>query len=299
MTTDDHATGHPGGQALQLLAAAGPPLTITTALLFYFGWVRTSVEATTLGVNDTVFGYTTQDYVMRSINALFLPVVVAAALAIGVLLLHGWLVSGIGTEPKRRHRVARVLGALGLPACVVVPVAAGLVELYRPELTGLVLPLGIAVGLLLSAYGVTLRRRTAPDAYRSETPAERRRELRIRVLIGVVVAAALFWWVGDFAAVVGRGLAYRIAGNVGQLPGVVVYSEKNLQLQVPGVHVTQLGEDTRDGTAYTYRYDGLRLLEHSGGRLFLLPDGWTIDAGTLVVIPDDDRVRVEYIHGSR
>jgi len=38
------------------------------------------------------------------------------------------------------------------------------------------------------------------------------------------VAATLFWWVGDFAGVVGRGLAYQIAGNIERLQGVVVYS---------------------------------------------------------------------------
>jgi hypothetical protein len=285
-TTDDATKT--GSQALQLIAAAGPPLTITTALLFYFGWVRTSVEATTLGVNDTVFGYTTQDYVMRSVNALFLPVVVAAVLAIGALVLHGWLVAGIRPEPTRRRRVARVLGSILLPSCVAVPVAAGLVEQRRPELTGLVLPPGIA-------DGVILRRRTDPDSDLLDTPAARRRELRIRVLIGIVVAAAMFWWVGDFAAVVGRGLAYRIADDVGKLPGVVVYSEKNLQIDTPGVHVTTLSSEA---SAYAFRYDGLRLLERSDGRLFLLPDSWTIDSGTLVVLPDDGHVRIEYTHGS-
>jgi hypothetical protein len=286
-----------GGQAAQLIAAVGPPLTVATAMLFYFGWVRTSVEAATLGVSDAVFGYTTQDYVMRSINALFLPVVVAAALAIGVLLLHGWLVRGIGSgPPRRRHRVARGLGTAVLPACVLAPAIAGMVEAARPSLTGLVLPLGIAVGLLLTAYGVTLRRRTDRNAHLWETPAERRRGLRIRVLVGIVVAAALFWWVGDFAAVVGRGLAYRIAGDIDQLPGVVVYSEKDLQIRSPGVRAGRLVGVDGAVTAYAFRYDGLRLLEHVSGRLFLLPDGWTIDSGTMVVIPDDDRIRVEYTH---
>src|SRR5262245_23267863 len=87
------ATAQPSvvGQVAQVLTTFGAPLTVATALLFYFGWVRTSVEATTLGVNDTIFGYSTQDYVMRSIDALFLPVLVASGLAIVALLAHGWL----------------------------------------------------------------------------------------------------------------------------------------------------------------------------------------------------------------
>jgi hypothetical protein len=118
--------------------------------------------------------------------------------------------------------------------------------------------------------------------------------LVLRALVGGLVAVTLFWWVGDFAAVVGRGLAYRVAGNAQSLPGVVIYSEKDLQISASGVGVTRLGGDA---TAYSFRYDGLRLLERSDGRLFLLPAGWRIDRGTMVIIPDDGRVRVEYTHG--
>jgi quinol-cytochrome oxidoreductase complex cytochrome b subunit len=131
-----------GSQAVQLAAAIGGPVTVATALLFYFGWVRTTVEAQTLGVSDAVFGYSTQDYVLRSINALFLPVVVAAVVGIVALLLHSWLARGMDKGPtSRRHRAARVLGALLLFACLVTPVLGALAEAHRPELTGLILPL--------------------------------------------------------------------------------------------------------------------------------------------------------------
>jgi len=293
--TGDDEPSRAGGRLVQVIAAIGPPLTVATALLLYFGWVRTTVEAETLGVNDTVFGYTTQDYVMRSINALFLPLVVAAVVGIGALLLHGWVMRGVDAGPtSRRHRATRAVAGVLLPACLAAPVLGALAEARRPDLTGLILPLAACMGVLLTSYAVTLRRRTSVDSYRWETSVELRRGRRIRVLIGVVVAATLFWWVGDFAGVVGRGLAYRIANDLGALPGVVIYSDRDLHLVGPGVGVERLSEDE---SAYAFRYDGLRLLERSDGRLFLLSDRWTIAEGTMFVIADDERVRIEYAHG--
>jgi len=301
MATDDFAPDPRGDtedptkvsvRAVQLLTTIGPPLTVATALLFYFGWARTSIEARQLGVDDSVFGYSTQDYVLRSIDALFLPIVVTAAAGIIVLLLHGWLVAGIESDRGRYRRgVARGFAAIALPACLVLPATGLAAERAWPQLAGLILPLSIVLGLLLTDYSAILRRRLSA---RSRSPAERRRLTVVRSMMAVLITAALFWWVSQFAAVVGRGLAYQIADDVDRLTGVVVYSEKDLQLSAPGVRVTHLAGDA---TAYSFRYEGLRLLERSNGRLFLLPAGWTIDSGTLVVVPDDDRVRVEYTHG--
>ncbi len=281
------------GQVIHLITTVGPPLTIATALLFYFGWVRTSVEAETLGVSDTVFGYSTQDYIMRSISALFLPVVAAAGLGIVAVLLHGWVVTDLhAPRSRRRRRVAGWLASACLPAFFVLPVVSGLAEAYWSSLTGLILPLGLGLGLLLTTYGASLRRQV--DAVRPRSADEHRRATLVRVLVTVLVAATLFWWVGDFAAVVGRGLAYQIASNIERLPGVVVYSPTDLQISAPGVRASRL---SGDATAYYFRYQGLRLLERSDGRLFLLPDGWTIGSGTLVVLPDSGQIRVEYTHG--
>jgi hypothetical protein len=43
-----------------------------------------------------------------------------------------------------------------------------------------------------------------------------------------------------------------------------------------------------------YRHDGLRLLTAGGGRPFFLHDGWKVQEGKVVVLPDDGSVRVEY-----
>ena len=48
---------------------------------------------------------------------------------------------------------------------------------------------------------------------------------------------------------------------------------------------------------YPYRYSGLRLLVMSGGKYFLVPDGWTRASGAVLVIPDTPDIRVEFFPG--
>jgi hypothetical protein len=57
---------------LRLVATVGSPIAIATGLLFYFGWVRASVQARALGYDTTILDWTIQDYILRSINVLYL-----------------------------------------------------------------------------------------------------------------------------------------------------------------------------------------------------------------------------------
>ena len=48
------------------------------------------------------------------------------------------------------------------------------------------------------------------------------------------------------------------------------------------------------GSKSLYRTTGLRLLGESGGRLFLLNDGWSRRSGSIVVLEDDKSVRWQF-----
>src|SRR4051794_8995316 len=52
---------------LSAVGTFGPPVTIVTALLVYFGWARSQRQAQAMGLDVSQFGYSTQDYVLRSI----------------------------------------------------------------------------------------------------------------------------------------------------------------------------------------------------------------------------------------
>lgn len=75
----------PLAKALSLVASFGPPIAVVTALLVYFGWARSDAQSRAMGLDVSLFGYTPQDYVLRSIRSLFLPLVLITIVAIAWL----------------------------------------------------------------------------------------------------------------------------------------------------------------------------------------------------------------------
>ena len=70
------------------LGALGAVLTLVTAVLFYFGWRRSDVQATAMGIDVSLFGFSSQDYVLRSISSLYVPLLVSLSLGLAWLWLH-------------------------------------------------------------------------------------------------------------------------------------------------------------------------------------------------------------------
>ncbi|MET8155025.1 hypothetical protein ABZT47_01550 [Sphaerisporangium sp. NPDC005289] len=275
------------GQVLKTTAEFLPPVTVATALLFYFGWARSEVQAQELGIDTTSLDMSVQEYMMRSISSLYLPLGVGAAVLLAGIHLHHRTVTMAAVQ-ERRPRL-RVWARLLSSGWLVVPLAALLVEWAVPQLHDLVFPLGVALGVLLTTYAARLRALLAREDGRPRAAAPS--SALHTALVGVMVVVALFWEVSAYAGVVGRGLADRVAGNLGNRISVTIYSPKDLQIHAPGVKVTAFdGENS----AYGFCYTGLRLLQRSGGKYFLLPDGWTPADRKVIAIADDAALRVEF-----
>jgi hypothetical protein len=106
---------------------------------------------------------------------------------------------------------------------------------------------------------------------------------------------ALFWEMSNFASVVGRGYAQRIESSVPRLPRVTAFSSTSLGIEAPGVREEHIaGSVGASPDAVRYRTTGLRLLVTSGGRMFLLHDGWRAGSGTVIVLPDNEQVRWQF-----
>jgi hypothetical protein len=248
-------------------------------VLFYFGWASTDAETQALGLRDTLFRFSTADYLLRSVDALYIPILVAAALAMAATASH----QRLQRDPTLSARLLRVLRHGWVPALLLVPAYS-----LAPTVLDLVIPLVALVGVLLSAYA-----RTRPAL---DSPIDQRRAARTWVPALLVALVSLFWAVSAYASLVGRGRAHETATTVaGEFPAVVVFSKQDLLIRGGGSCVAAV---TQKGSPYHFRYAGLRLFHVSDDRLFLVPRYWTPRDGTLYVLRDGDpELRVEYVSG--
>ncbi|MEU4606965.1 hypothetical protein AB0F43_28620 [Kribbella sp. NPDC023972] len=267
---------------LSVVTTLGPPLTIATALMFYFGWARSETQAAEMGLDVSLFGYSTQDYALHSISTLYLPLLSIAALALAGLALHRRIGSAL-----RRTESRSVLRRAGRLAFIAGLVTVGLALVFGSA--ELFAPLAIAGGTVVAAYGASLRSATSASAETSAQPSWHR-ALRL-LLVGGVVTSALFWAVSDYATIVGRGYAAQVERKVPELPRVTAFSSSPLGLDAGGVTETPV---TEGGKVLHYRTTGLRLLISSGGRMFFVHDGWKVGEGTVIVLPDSDQIRWQF-----
>jgi hypothetical protein len=278
--------------ALSVLTTLGPPLTIATALMFYFGWARSNTQARFMGLDVSLFGFSTQDYVLQSISTLYIPLLATAALALGWLALHQRVDRALG-RPSSRPAL-RTAGRAALGFGLLVAAGAVLTATLNRNRAPLVIPIILAAGTAIAAYGGWLAGAAGdPHAPLPAVPPWQR-ALRV-LLVGSVITLALFWEVSKYAGVVGRGYALEIARTIPTLPRATAFSATPLGIEAPGVREERLtsGPDAGKGTL-RYRTTGLRFLVRSGGRMFLIHDGWTPQQGTVIVLPDNEQVRWQF-----
>lgn len=285
MTETAAPTGSVWSHVLGYVSVIGPPATVVTALVFYFGWARAKAQAEWMGLHVNLFGYTTRDFALLSISALYLPLLLLVALAMLWVWLDRLLRRRIDRGAAGRWATAlpraALLGAGALIGLMVVLLFAERVysPLYAPYL--------VTAGVLVAAWAVRIRR-CAAAVEGPRRPAEQ--QAVEATLLLVLVALLLFWGTSNFAEARGRGLAEDLEVNLLWLPRAQVYSQEPLGLDVPGVSTHELGT----AEAPLYRYDGLRLLTVSGERYFFLHEEWSVEEGTVVVLPDDASLRVQY-----
>ncbi|MET9225746.1 hypothetical protein [Lentzea sp. NPDC003310] len=70
----------------------------------------------------------------------------------------------------------------------------------------------------------------------------------------------------------------------------MVHGKARLHIDVPGVREEALPPEDS-----AYRYAGLRLLESTGGKFFLVSDEWTRERGIVIALRDDNTVRLEFV----
>ena len=104
---------------IEWLGVLVPFTTVLTALAFWFGWTLTNARSRYLGVDASVFGFTPTDYILRSADAVIVPVIlICLAGLVWVSLLAGvnvLLWAMIAYETVRIYGEARSRLRHGLP----------------------------------------------------------------------------------------------------------------------------------------------------------------------------------------
>ena len=301
------------------------PVTVLSALLFYFGYVSSRSQYEYFGLDVDTIGLGTRDYVMRSPQPLLMPLLGLALVGITLLVMHTSVrrriasaVAGLDDDDPTRAasaartaesttRLARVSVATGL---AVLGIGIGLLLFYAQvrewRLYNLVAPLLITIGAALIAYGsrvqelirrLSAQTRSADEQAASVPPAlvyAHRSELlrrASRLLLYLIITAGIFWTTATVAQGTGRGLARYQAQNLDQLPSVILDTKERLYLRSPGIEETVL--PASEGQTFHYRYRNLRLLIHGNDRMFLVPNQWSPSDTTLVVVLDGS-VRIQF-----
>jgi hypothetical protein len=286
-----------------VLGALGAILTLITAVMFYFGWRRSDVQAREMSIDVSLFGFSSQDYVLRSISSLYLPVLVVFGLVLAWLWMHGHAVRLVHSElfanehSRQRALVATrwvaAVAALVATSSVLFALAAGTRSPPWPvapvagalEDRQWVVPCVLVVATLTATYIRWIHRQIAPSGPTGGRPGPQ--AVLAALLLAGTVALGGFWMLEEYATAVGRGYAQDLAASVDALPRVTVLSPAPLSIEAEGV-----AEERVDvpGGSVRYRTNGLRLLARSGGKVLLLHDRWTPATGTVIVLADSDEL---------
>lgn len=178
--------------ALQVVGSVVAPTTLLTALLFYFGRAHARYFFNYFGIDVSLLGLTTQDYLIRSVDALLVPLVVG--LGVGLVLL--WVYARVSGQLFDRPEAATHLrwaamatGILGLVLFLTGMdriVVAPLEPAYTPLLPLSVGAVNLSVGLVLLRLNV---RHSGAFFHRSQAMVYLRWTAMATVILGTLLLA--------------------------------------------------------------------------------------------------------------
>ncbi|NND74515.1 MAG: hypothetical protein HKN44_05870 [Ilumatobacter sp.] len=273
------------------------PTALLTAILYYFGWARTEAAAQRAGLNQALFGYSTSDYVLRSVGPLYRPI------GTGIMVLLLWFVvlagAELGLERVRDKyvdswRTVRIVAAVLLVVSVgaVVWGAAGL-EDVRTETSA-----HFSAYLVLAGAGILWVLLVFAKLDRGAIG--RFVDARRTAVIGMIMLLIL---IGVFAIVLrlafedGAGSINGFIEGLEAEPEVVVTSDSPLDIRLEGVELEIIQADEEFGTQARFRYTGMRLLIEANDRFFLVtPDfGRGGQASAVSVVPASSGLRIDFL----
>ncbi len=261
------------------------PATLLSSLLFYFGYVSSRAQYRYFGLDVDTVGLSTRDYVMRSPQALLVPLLAISLGGAGLLLLH----LAVRRHPLPRPAVRAILGfgVLGVLAGVVLIGAYAAVGDWPAY--PLVTPLLLAAGSAAVLYAIRLP--AAPSFLQRADDESRGLRRGVLAFAMVAIVGCLFWVTATVAEWTGLGNGMRTARHLDRLAPVILDTRERLFL-TDGI-VREKALPVGEGDEFRYRYRGLRLLVQGDGAMFLVPEQWSPSDST-VMVRLDSSVRVQF-----
>ena len=266
---------------LSLLTTVVSPIAVSTALLFYFGWVRADAQARGLGYDVSLLRYSTPDYVLRSVNVLFVPVIMILVLGLMFLRLHrrlGRWADRVGARDRRPPLGVWVtnLAWLWLPPMVLAAIA-----LLTGATVPVVLPFALTAGFVVAVYSRVIERRL-----RGQGPPDR----LTTAIVSALLVVLLFWDVERIAAGFGTAYSTYIKENPDEFPAVALHSSQRLDMSSYQVSSSV----SRPRVSHRFQYSGFWLMNYANERYLLLARSATDGRTVVVVVPDTEEVQLAF-----
>lgn len=288
----DASTNEAISRSVQLVVSVVSQTTVIVGSLFYFGYVRASSTFSYLGLDISLLGFSTVDYVIRSGNSIFVPVLILACLLLYFRLAVELLRRLLALRPrnpvedKNGARTAWVAAVVIASTCILV-VPPALQWSFGDTIRAGVFFLFVLVAGLVSIITTGLS-----GVLRSG---------RLRTLLGSLaipvstIAVAIFFFATALQAQdVGVRVGRQVEQGAADRPSIVVYSETPLGVaDGNGITVEPLGEASG---RYKYRIVGLRLLIASDDKYFLMKPKERASRADVVVIAEQE-VRIDVTGG--
>ena len=282
-------------------ASVVAPLSVLTAVLFYFGYASSRAHFEYFGVDVDTIGLSTQDYVMRSPQALLTPLLVLVLIGVAVAIGHDEFrrqvqaaavastdeddsVAGQGrvrlAELDRSFRLLELTARCLLAVGALLLFGYALLQDWTPY--PLVTPLVMGIGAGLALWSARIRGLIRPEA---------RPRVGVVLALSLVLVTDVFWATATVAQWSGRGSARQLALHLDRLPTVIVDTRERLNGVSPTIKESALPKSAAQ--TFNYRYRGLHLLIQGKDRLFLVPGEWSPSNFTLM-LPMDGSVRLQF-----
>ena len=278
----------------KLVVGIASQAAVLAAVLYYFGWARVQGSFAVFGLDPEIAGLSVTDYVLRSIRPTLGPVIVILAGTAALLCAHGTLIIPFLGRLRDVHAGPRwAIFSIRVFAGLVFTLAAtGLIFQFPVgSRLALAFPIGLTVAVLAILYCDHLQARFhIPPVLRGEVRRDARLARIRRNVFCIACAAGLFWSAGVYALSSGQEAAESIESDLSSQPSVVLFSEQRLAISGTGVTVSEI---TQSDSKFKFQYNGLRLLIKAPGRYLLIPNQWRRGYDSVIIIPEDDAMRID------